>query len=206
MLTLRCCFFLLYYLYCTFGANARLPPQKAFGLGSKDLNRTVSNRLFHELEELARIVDISYCVGTTGIQKPFLCASRCQEFEGFELFTVRDLPNAIPTSSTSDSMFHRRGIQDHFSLTPVATSLCLIHPLPSESSLPFAGHIVSQIPLSICQPCHKNTFHTQVMTTIVMVRKVDLYLTRYGILSAILGEPWFPENGNARTALSIWAL
>ncbi|MCJ1282088.1 hypothetical protein MMC26_001411 [Xylographa opegraphella] len=52
------------------------------------LNRTVSKELFYELEELARIVDISYCVGTTGIQKPFLCASRCQEFPAFELVTT----------------------------------------------------------------------------------------------------------------------
>ncbi|MCJ1243883.1 hypothetical protein MMC30_001080 [Trapelia coarctata] len=53
-----------------------------------NFNRNVSRKLFYELEELARIVDISYCVGTTGIQKPFLCASRCQEFPGFELVTA----------------------------------------------------------------------------------------------------------------------
>ncbi|KAF2003452.1 alpha/beta-hydrolase [Amniculicola lignicola CBS 123094] len=48
---------------------------------------TISAGLFAELEELARIVDISYCVGTAGlgIQKPFQCASRCSEFPNFEL-------------------------------------------------------------------------------------------------------------------------
>ena len=51
-------------------------------------NRTISTDLFYELEELSRIVDISYCVGTSGIQKPFLCASRCQEFPDFELVRV----------------------------------------------------------------------------------------------------------------------
>lgn len=55
---------------------------------SNTINRTVSSELFYELEELARIVDISYCVGTTGILKPFMCASRCQDFPGFELVTV----------------------------------------------------------------------------------------------------------------------
>lgn len=30
-------------------------------------------------------MDISYCVGTTGISPPFACASRCAEFPGFEL-------------------------------------------------------------------------------------------------------------------------
>ncbi|KAL8831984.1 MAG: hypothetical protein Q9191_000546 [Dirinaria sp. TL-2023a] len=51
-------------------------------------DRNISAELFTDLEELSRIVDISYCVGTTGIQKPFLCASRCQDFEGFELVTT----------------------------------------------------------------------------------------------------------------------
>ena len=55
-------------------------------------NDTISRELFFELEELARIVDISYCVGTAGlgIQKPFECASRCgdEDFKDFELVTV----------------------------------------------------------------------------------------------------------------------
>lgn len=49
----------------------------------------VPPELFWELEQLARIVDISYCVGTAGlgIQKPFSCASRCadRDLETFEL-------------------------------------------------------------------------------------------------------------------------
>lgn len=45
----------------------------------------ISIQLFAELEELARVVDISYCVGTSGIYKPFTCASRCDEFPHFEL-------------------------------------------------------------------------------------------------------------------------
>lgn len=52
-------------------------------------NGRVSQELFDSLEELARIVDITYCVGTTGIYKPFQCAGRCKEFEGFELVKVR---------------------------------------------------------------------------------------------------------------------
>ncbi|KAF2099139.1 alpha/beta-hydrolase [Rhizodiscina lignyota] len=50
-------------------------------------NHTISPALFAELEELSRIVDISYCVGLTGtgIQKPFKCVSRCGDFENFEL-------------------------------------------------------------------------------------------------------------------------
>lgn len=55
-------------------------------LGAHD--RKISPKLFAELEELSRIVDISYCVGSTGIQKPFQCASRCKDFDGFDLVTV----------------------------------------------------------------------------------------------------------------------
>lgn len=53
-------------------------------------NRTISAELFTELEELARIVDISYCVGMTslGINKPFSCLSRCNDFPKFELITT----------------------------------------------------------------------------------------------------------------------
>ena len=53
-------------------------------------NHDISEELFFELEESSRIVDISYCVGATGtgIQKPFLCASRCQDFPNFDLVTT----------------------------------------------------------------------------------------------------------------------
>ncbi|PMD39708.1 alpha/beta-hydrolase [Hyaloscypha variabilis F] len=61
-------------------------------------NANISIQLFAELEELSRIVDISYCVGTTGISKPFLCASRCDEFPSFELV---DTFNTGPLMSDS---------------------------------------------------------------------------------------------------------
>jgi hypothetical protein len=53
-------------------------------------NASISAPLFVELEELARVVDISYCVGAygVGIQNPFECPSRCAEFPSFELVTV----------------------------------------------------------------------------------------------------------------------
>ena len=59
------------------------------GGGRKNETDGIPATLFNELEELSRIVDISYCVGATGgIEKPFECAGRCAEFEGFELVTV----------------------------------------------------------------------------------------------------------------------
>ena len=51
-------------------------------------SRAVSQKLFDSLEELARVVDISYCVGSSGVHEPFQCLSRCKDFEGFELITV----------------------------------------------------------------------------------------------------------------------
>lgn len=78
-------YFLLSFVALTIG----LPAQTTL-LNYANNNTSVSTRLFVELEELARIVDISYCVGLTGlgIQKPFQCVSRCAEFEDFELLTV----------------------------------------------------------------------------------------------------------------------
>ncbi|KAF4626619.1 hypothetical protein G7Y89_g11539 [Cudoniella acicularis] len=58
----------------------------------------ISLSLFAELEELSRVVDISYCVGTTGISHPFICASRCDDFPSFELV---DTFNTGPLMSDS---------------------------------------------------------------------------------------------------------
>jgi hypothetical protein len=61
------------------------------GLGQRPLHdavprpKAVPVRFFAELERLARLVDISYCIGTTGVSKPFNCASRCNEFPTLSL-------------------------------------------------------------------------------------------------------------------------
>lgn len=72
----------------------------------------ISQKLFWELEELARIVDISYCVGTAGlgIKKPFQCASRCsdRDFESFELVTVsRWVQRSVDALLITVGMEHR---------------------------------------------------------------------------------------------------
>ena len=70
------------------GAPAFQAPLTGVSLATSSQN--ISVELFNDLEELSRVVDISYCVGITGtgIQKPFLCASRCQDFPSFELVTT----------------------------------------------------------------------------------------------------------------------
>jgi hypothetical protein len=60
--------------------------------------RPVSNELFNSLEELSRLVDISYCVGTTGVQKPFQCLSHCTEFPNLELIEVSTSPTTPENS------------------------------------------------------------------------------------------------------------
>ncbi|PYH40538.1 lipase family protein [Aspergillus saccharolyticus JOP 1030-1] len=44
--------------------------------------------LFRELDQLARVVDVSYCVGNTGLRRPFECLSHCADLKGFELISV----------------------------------------------------------------------------------------------------------------------
>lgn len=46
---------------------------------------SISPDLFSSLERLARLVDIAYCVGTSGVSPPFTCVSRCKDFPNFEL-------------------------------------------------------------------------------------------------------------------------
>lgn len=84
----------LIYLWLLWTVDA-LPTTQSPILYTPSASRNVTLKLFAELEELARIVDISYCVGTTGIYKPFVCASRCQDFKGFELVTVSTFTNTV---------------------------------------------------------------------------------------------------------------
>ncbi|OGE57762.1 hypothetical protein PENARI_c001G02143 [Penicillium arizonense] len=54
-------------------------------VAAQNETKHVSGDLFNSLEELSRLVDISYCVGTSGVQQPFQCLSRCVEFPDLEL-------------------------------------------------------------------------------------------------------------------------
>lgn len=75
----------------------------------------VSNELFDSLEELSRLVDISYCVGTSGVQKPFQCLSHCEEFPNLELVTVsfeccRETPMNIRDTDAVTTGLEYRGV------------------------------------------------------------------------------------------------
>lgn len=49
---------------------------------------SISVPLFSDLERLSRLVDISYCIGNSGVTKPFDCISRCDEFPTLSLVTT----------------------------------------------------------------------------------------------------------------------
>lgn len=48
----------------------------------------VSVALFSSLERMSRLVDVAYCVGTSGVSKPFSCISRCKDFPSLSLVTT----------------------------------------------------------------------------------------------------------------------
>jgi pimeloyl-ACP methyl ester carboxylesterase len=68
----------------------------------------ISIQLFSELEELSRLVDITYCVGTTGISKPFNCASRCSEFVSLELVSTFNTGPLMSDSCGYIALDHRK--------------------------------------------------------------------------------------------------
>ena len=76
--------FLLVLLLCGARDSSSSLPQSP----SRSFDRSVSKDLFFELEELSRLVAISYCVGNAGIQAPFECLNHCSDFRGFALVTV----------------------------------------------------------------------------------------------------------------------
>ena len=161
-----------------------------------NFNSSVSNELFQELEEHARIVDISYCVGTTGIQKPFLCASRCQEFDGFELVTVSSTEGF--GMLLAKIQLSRHGIQVRCSQTLAVILLYLILHHRRESSWLSAVLILSQIPSLIYQQYHKNTSRIQVMA--VQEILVDPFSTLFSIPYKILDVRSSQKRGNVLNA------
>ncbi|KAI1415929.1 alpha/beta-hydrolase [Hypoxylon sp. FL1857] len=80
---------LLLYPVAIFAFRSRLGYQYSIqGHGDASIPKQISPSLFASLERLSRLVDITYCVGTTGITPPFSCASRCNDFPTLELVTT----------------------------------------------------------------------------------------------------------------------
>ncbi|KAI0505541.1 Alpha/Beta hydrolase protein [Xylaria bambusicola] len=82
----------------------------------------ISNNLFTSLERLSRLVDIAYCVGTTGIRQPFSCISRCKDFPSLELVTTWNTGVLLGDSCGYVAI-------DHGTSPPIAKS----HSVPQET-------------------------------------------------------------------------
>ncbi|OTB06674.1 hypothetical protein M426DRAFT_318732 [Hypoxylon sp. CI-4A] len=80
---------LLFFYSTTAFASWSLTDQYPIpGHGDISTPSHVSAGFFGSLERLSRLVDITYCVGTTGITPPFSCASRCNDFPTLDLVTT----------------------------------------------------------------------------------------------------------------------
>ncbi|KAI7283866.1 extracellular lipase [Hortaea werneckii] len=113
---------------------------------SHDHPRKVSAPLFSELEELARIVDITYC--SPAIAKPFTCLSRCEDFPQFELITTWDTGPLLSDSAGYIALDHGQSriivaFRGTYSLANTVADLSTIpqkyEPYPGEG-----GHVVEQ--------------------------------------------------------------
>lgn len=117
-------------------------------MSSSLFDDTISDKLFYELEELSRIVDILYCVGTTGKRKRFLCASRCRDFSDFELISVSD----SSASQCSNCWFpDRPEILDLFWPTLIVILQYHITPLSLALSWPSVEPTLLQTQWLTCQ-------------------------------------------------------
>ncbi|KAJ5947012.1 hypothetical protein N7466_000027 [Penicillium verhagenii] len=77
----------------------------------KNESRRVPSELFNSLEELSRLVDIAYCVGTTGVQEPFQCLSHCAEFPDLELITTWNTGILLSDSCGYMAISHTPGMK-----------------------------------------------------------------------------------------------
>ncbi|GKT41875.1 lipase A [Colletotrichum spaethianum] len=104
-------------------ASATLPGNTQQPLLPTNDNKTdapppiVSVELFRSLERTSRIVDITYCVGTSGISQPFSCVSRCKEFPSFTLVSTWNTGVLLSDSCGYIAVDHgvrRPGDEDRF--------------------------------------------------------------------------------------------
>ncbi|KAF7194944.1 Lipase A [Pseudocercospora fuligena] len=117
-------------------------------------DRNISAALFTELEELARIVDISYCVGSTsfGISKPFSCLSRCTDFPHFELVTTWNTGPLLSDSCGYIALDHgkKRVIVAFRGTYSIANTVVDLSTVP-QKYVPYPGGDEGNIPLDVSQ-------------------------------------------------------
>ena len=127
-------------------------------------DRSVSEALYSDLEELARIVDISYCVGLagTGIAKPFKCLSRCSDFPDFELIRTWNTGQLMSDScgyiALSHSTLNPRIIVAFRGTYSIANTVVDLSTIPQEYA-PYPGEPDADEE-GDAQRCNNCTVHT----------------------------------------------
>ncbi|KAK5107448.1 hypothetical protein LTR62_001246 [Meristemomyces frigidus] len=150
-------------------AAAAAPAEQSLLVQHAHNDRSASASLFLELEEFARITDITYCVGVagTGIIKPFECLSRCSDFPAFELVRTWNTGPLLDDSSGYIALDHAKqrlivAIRGTYSISSALVDLLT---LPAEYS-PYLGGEGDQ---PVCHSCsvhagfQRSWGHTQKM-------------------------------------------
>lgn len=125
-------------------------------------NSTVPPSLFLELEELSRLVGISYCVGYQGIQYPFECLSHCSDFKGFELVEVCVTHRTHDKTGADKKYRHGRQAFWREILAALLRYRTLL--ILSASLLPFGAPIPSPTQSMISRPRQPNMCRTRKQT------------------------------------------
>ena len=139
----------------------------------------ISLQLFNELEELSRLVDIAYCVGTTGIGKPFTCASRCLEFPALELVSTFNTGALMSDSCGYIALDHGKGpvsrgrilvaFRGTYSITNTIVDLSTI---PQEY-VPYPGNSDES-----SQPTHRKGFFHWIFALAAPAKEIPLSADR----------------------------
>ncbi|KAH0286527.1 extracellular lipase, partial [Aureobasidium sp. EXF-3399] len=158
-------FLLLSLLSVLTVVTTALPAHQAPLLRHAADNRTVSPELFSDLEELARVVDISYCVGLTGIgiSRPFKCLGRCSEFPDFELVKTWNTGQLMSDScgyiALSHSQANPRIIVAFRGTYSIANTVVDLSTVPQEY-VPYPGDPDSGASKADHAKCNNCTVHT----------------------------------------------
>ncbi|KAK4561207.1 hypothetical protein LTR86_005162 [Recurvomyces mirabilis] len=140
-----------------------------------DNGRTVSPALFLDLEEAARLADITYCIGTAGlgVAKPFQCLSRCSDFPAFELLTTWNTGPWLDDSCGYIALDHAKGriivaIRGTYSISSALVDLATI---PQEYT-PYPGGNPNE---PVCHNCsvHSGFQRSWKNTRDIVMNKVE---------------------------------
>ncbi|CAG7928162.1 unnamed protein product [Penicillium olsonii] len=140
----------------------------------------VPRDVFDSLEELSRLVDISYCVGTTGVRQPFQCLSRCDDFPDFELITTWNTGILLSESCGYIALSHStKRILIAFRGTYSITNTIIDLSAYPQAYIPYQGE--PDAPGPKCANCtvHAGFMNSWLNTRITVLPRVSEALQKY---------------------------